>query len=174
MKGVRRYGGIIGHKGNWGFGMRSARTVRGLTVVEVLIALAIVSILASIALPKYQDYRERVRVAQAITDIRVINAAVHAHMLDNKAPPSSLTGFPAANKLDPWGRPYEYLKIFGDKSATGKARKNKSLVPINSYFDLYSKGKDGMSAGPLTSGPSRDDVVLANDGKFVGLAADYE
>jgi general secretion pathway protein G len=47
-------------------------------------------------------------------------------------------------------------------------------VPINSDFDLYSLGKDGKSAGPLTALASRDDVILANDGRFVGLASDYE
>jgi general secretion pathway protein G len=35
-------------------------------------------------------------------------------------------------------------------------------------------GKDGKSAGPLTAKQSRDDVLRANDGRFVGLASDYE
>ena len=96
-------------------------------------------------------------------------------MRDNVMPPANLNSVGQANKLDPWGRPYQYLQIQGaSKSIIGKARKNKNLVPINSYYDLYSKGKDGVSAGPLTAGPSRDDVVLANDGGFVGLASDYE
>ncbi len=46
-------------------------------------------------------------------------------------------------------------------------------MPINSQFDLYSRGRDGASQPPLTAGPSLDDVVLANDGGFVGLAAEY-
>lgn len=148
---------------------------RGFTIIEILVVLAIVSVLASIALPKYQDYQERVRVNSAITDIRAINAALRLYMTDNKEPPASLATVGQAGKLDPWGRPYQYLNIAGaSKSVIGKARKNKNLVPINSDFDLYSLGKDGESAGPLTAGPSRDDVVLANDGKFVGLAKDYE
>jgi general secretion pathway protein G len=148
---------------------------RGFTIIEILVVLAIVSVLASIALPRYQDYQERVRVNSAITDIRAINAALRLYMTDNKEPPASLATVGQAGKLDPWGRPYQYLNIAGaSKSVIGKARKNKNLVPINSDFDLYSLGKDGESAGPLTAGPSRDDVVLANDGKFVGLAKDYE
>jgi general secretion pathway protein G len=148
---------------------------RGFTVVEALVVLAIVTVLASIALPKYQDYQERVRVNSAITDIRAINTALRLHMTDAKEPPPSLAAVGQAGKLDPWGRPYQYLNLAGaSKSVIGKARKNKNLVPINSDFDLYSLGKDGMTAGPLTAGVSRDDVVLANDGKFVGLAKDYE
>ena len=156
--------------------MPSLGTVaRGFTIIEILVVLAIVSVLASIALPRYQDYQERVRVNSAITDIRAINAALRLYMTDNKEPPASLVTVGQAGKLDPWGRPYQYLNIAGaSKSVIGKARKNKNLVPINSDFDLYSMGKDGKSSGPLTAGPSRDDVVLANDGKFVGLARDYE
>jgi general secretion pathway protein G len=46
-------------------------------------------------------------------------------------------------------------------------------VPINTDFDLYSMGPDGRSAPPLTASDSRDDIVRANNGRFVGIAADY-
>lgn len=154
--------------------MGTRRAAKGLTVVELLIVLAIIGVLGAIALPKYQDYRERVKVNQAISDIRVLNASVHQYMLDHKEPPDSIAGMPGANKPDPWGRQYQYQRLAGLKGVAGKARKNKNLVPLNSYFDLYSVGKDGQSVGPLTSPVSRDDVILANDGKFVGLARDYE
>ena len=58
--------------------------------------------------------------------------------------------------------------------ARGSARKNKNLVPINSDFDLYSIGKDGASVAPLLAAKSRDDVIRANDGRFHGLASNYE
>lgn len=78
-----------------------------------------------------------------------------------------------ATRLDPWGKPYVYLNL-RDPASSGNARKNKNLVPINSDFDLYSVGKDGQSSPPPTSKFSRDDVVRANDGRYNGLAADYE
>jgi general secretion pathway protein G len=46
-------------------------------------------------------------------------------------------------------------------------------VPINSDYDLYSEGKDGNSAPPLGAAQSLDDVVRANDGGYVGLAANF-
>jgi general secretion pathway protein G len=53
------------------------------------------------------------------------------------------------------------------------ARKDRFLVPINSRYDLYSRGPDGDSRPPLTALPSRDDIVMANDGGFIGLAAKF-
>jgi general secretion pathway protein G len=34
-------------------------------------------------------------------------------------------------------------------------------------------GRDGLSNAPFTAKQSRDDVVRANDGQFVGLASEY-
>jgi len=78
--------------------------------------------------------------------------------------------------LDPWKNPYQYLDLSSlnvNKKLMGQVRKDKNLVPINSDYDLYSMGKDGQSQAPLTAANSRDDVVRANNGRFVGLASDY-
>lgn len=135
--------------------------------------LAIIGVVAGIAIPRYVDYRERIRVAQAIADIRMLSLLINSYQLDTRAYPQNLASVGNANKLDPWGRPYVYTNL-RDIKGKGKARKNKNLVPINSDFDLYSLGKDGESSGPLTAKSSRDDVIRANDGGFVGLASDYE
>ena len=45
--------------------------------------------------------------------------------------------------------------------------------PVNSDYDLYSKGKDGKSQTPFTAKASQDDIVRANDGSFLGLVSDY-
>lgn len=148
------------------------RRQAGFTLAELLLGVAILAVLAAIALPAYSDYAERARVNQAITDIRFLNVLVRKYEDDHRDVPTGLAAIGHAGKLDPWGRPYEYLKLGGPGTA-GKARKNKNLVPINSQFDLYSLGKDGASLPPLTAPPSHDDVVLANDGGFAGLASDY-
>ena len=74
---------------------------------------------------------------------------------------------------DPWGAAYAYVN-HADVSGPGAFRKDKNIVPINSDFDLWSKGKDGASAPALTANPSRDDVIRANDGGFFGLASKYD
>ena len=155
--------------------VRASRRASGFTVIEILIVVAIVGTLASIAVPKYADYKERVKVAQAVRDIAALSLLINNYQLDARNYPPNLASVGNAGKLDPWGRPYVYLNL-QDPALKGKgqARKNKNLVPINSDFDLYSVGKDGDSAGPLTAGTSRDDVIRANDGGFIGLARDYE
>jgi general secretion pathway protein G len=145
---------------------------RGLTIVELMIAAVVVAVLASIAVPRYETYRQRVRVTQAKHDIATMSAILGGHFQDARAYPDSLADAGLGNYRDPWGNPYGYLNL-GGKQAKGHARKDHALVPINSDFDLYSMGPDGRSAPPLTAKHSRDDIVRANDGAFIGIASEY-
>lgn len=145
----------------------------GFTLIELMLGVAILAVLAGIAYPSYQSYQERARVAQAVIDIQAIGAAVTAYAEDHRDYPASLAQIGKGGLKDPWGNAYQYTNLT-DAKGLGSARKNKNLVPINSDFDLYSMGKDGASQGPLTAKASRDDVVRANNGRFVGLASDYD
>ena len=102
----------------------------------------------------------------------VMSAIIANFYQDARAYPDSLADAGLGGMRDPWGNPYGYLNL-GDRNARGHARKDHSLVPINTDFDLYSMGPDGRSAPPLTAQHSRDDIVRANDGAFIGVAADY-
>lgn len=133
--------------------------------------MTIIGILAGIGIPKYADVIERARVAKAIGDLK----AITTDLLSLDVLPSSLSVINRATLLDPWGRPYVYLKFAPRKGSAppAGARKDRFLVPINTDFDLYSLGKDGSSSLPLTAKASHDDVVVANDGGFIGLARNY-
>lgn len=146
----------------------------GFTVIELLIAMAILAVIVAIALPSYSSYRDRVNVAKAIIDIREIQLAITQYQEENRSLPLALSDVRRDGMLDPWGRPYVYLNLgAGVKGKGSQPRKDKNLVPINTDYDLYSMGKDGQSVSPLTAAQSRDDIVRANNGRFVGLAADY-
>jgi len=137
--------------------------------------MAIIGTVASIAIPAYQDYAGNAKTAVAIADIQNIGRLLYNYYSDNNKYPSSLTVINADTILDPWKNPYEYFNLSDPsiKKAKGKARKDHNLVPINSDFDLYSMGKDGTSASPLTAKESQDDIVRASDGRFIGLASKY-
>ena len=150
----------------------SHQGLTGLTVIELMVAIAIIAVATTIALPSYSNYVERTKVSRAIDDIGAINAKLRLYMVDNAVPPPSLAAVGESGKKDPWGNSYQYTNL--TTAGIGKARKNKNLVPINSDFDLWSNGKDGITKLPLTAKASQDDVILANDGRYIGLASNYE
>jgi general secretion pathway protein G len=146
--------------------------IAAFTLVELLLAVAILAVIAAIAVPSYSSYIDRARVTQAEADIVQIEVAIAQFLSDHGSMPPALTSLNNTNLTDPWGNAYQYLNL-SVRGATGHARKDKSLVPINSDYDLYSVGKDGQSVPPLTAKVSQDDVIRGRNGAFVGLSADF-
>jgi general secretion pathway protein G len=189
----------------------------GFTLFELMIGVAIVGILASIATPNYIKFREKARVELTITEMRFIEKEIMNYLIDNGELPEDLSAVGMDDILDPWGRPYNYLRISesdeseedeaqdnngkkddngnngkkddngndgkkddngnngkkDDNGNKGQARKDHSLHPINSDYDLFSVGKDGKSTAALTAKISQDDIVRANNGGYVGLVSNY-
>lgn len=148
------------------------RAQRAFTLFELLLVAAILGVIVALAIPAYGQYQERVKITQAKTDIVIIESAIERYYANHLAFPDTLAQAGVGGMLDPWGNPYQYLNITTAKGK-GQVRKDHKLVPINSDYDLYSMGKDGKSQSPLTAKDSRDDIIRANNGQFVGLAADY-
>jgi general secretion pathway protein G len=272
---------------------------RAITLIELLVIIAIIGVLSTLASSWYSGYIETARVNTAISQITALSLLIDDYILENGEPPSSLADVSNHNLSDPWGNPYEYLKLdidtddyakndiwmigggimgfsmvslnilsssgrsksdreddkedrederesekedrkndrdsdkedsndrdndssdnnsddnrgnsnngdndssdgdngtsdnSGDSGSNGdssnednadddssddgssaqtKARKDYSLVPLNTDYDLYSRGKDGQSAPPLPATVSQDDVLRANNGGFIGLASTF-
>ena len=144
------------------------------TLIELLIAIVVIGAIASIAMNSYRGYMEKARVTQAIADIAGIALALNRYHADNRTFPPSLGALGIPIPADPWGSPYEYLPIDIDPPPTpGKIRKDKNLNPLNTDFDLFSMGPDGETAKQLTASKARDDIVRANNGAFIGVAANH-
>jgi general secretion pathway protein G len=112
-------------------------------------------------------------VARAVIEMKDISSQLDPIAFEGGALPNALADIGIVNRLDPWGRPYQYLRIRGSLSSMGRSRKDQFLVPLNSDYDLYSRGKDGLSQPQITHPFSVDDVIRGNDGAFLGLAAKY-
>ncbi len=145
-------------------------------LLELLVALTVVGLLATIALPTYAAIIERQKVGEAGRELMEIAVVIERYRTMRFEAPETLAelGLDANLLEDPWGRQYQFLNFDSSiPGIKGKIRKDHNLHPLNSEFDLYSFGKDGQSQSPLTANASRDDVIWARDGGFVGLAEDY-
>ena len=150
------------------------QTAEGFGLVEVLIAITVFAALLAIALPSFNSYKDQQKVSLAVADLRVLDNQIKSYKLNNEKLPAKLSDLPQLSPADPWGGSYQYLNIEdADAKSKGSIRKDKNLVPINSDFDLYSKGPDGKSTPPLTAKNSLDDIIRANDGGYYGVASKY-
>ncbi|MEZ4216165.1 MAG: prepilin-type N-terminal cleavage/methylation domain-containing protein [Myxococcota bacterium] len=187
-----------------------SRRARGFTFIEVMVAVAIVGVLASIAGSSYAKYVEKAKVARAIAEMQGIAKHLDAAVVDDGGPPASLADLAIPIPPDPWGHPYEYLQIAGNlppgmsaidddglpdvaappagtgggsggaqggggggAPAIAAARKDRFLVPINSDYDLYSRGADGLTRPQLHDADSQDDVIRGANGSYYGLAEGF-
>lgn len=137
-----------------------------------MVALGLAAIVAAIAVPTYFSHVQKLKVTSAEVDIMTIATAIGRYTTLNNTTPPDLATIGMDGVRDPWGNPYVYLSFAGLKGK-GQMRKDKNLVPINTQYDLYSVGADGKSNPSLMASGSRDDVILANDGGYIGLASDY-
>jgi len=145
-----------------------AGNYRGFTMVELIIVVAIVGILATMALPMYDTIREKAKVGRAVAEIRNLETDINAYFTEKNELPPTATGLADVGRgelLDPWDNKYVYQLV-----ATSGANQRKIFGrELNTLYDLYSKGRDGKTAPSLNHLDSEDDVVLANDGSFIGI-----
>lgn len=150
------------------------RKNRAFTLIEVALVLLIAGLMFGIVRPVYLNMVDTGKSDSVVDEVKDIELKINDFYKDNGFYPDSLIEVYGEIPLDPWGNPYEYLRIDGGKfEGKGKLRKDKNLVPINTDYDLYSMGPDGKSVSPLTGNSSKDDIVRGRNGQFVGLATDY-
>jgi general secretion pathway protein G len=166
--GEAREAGVSIPAAGGSMGRRSA----AFTLLELLIVVAIIGILAGLLMPALAQARRKAMHVRAIGEIKNILLAVEIYRTNNREKfPLSMLNMLDEVPEDPWGN--EYVFNHFSTIPKGQQRKDRNLHPLNTVFDLFSKGEDGKSVAPINAGVSRDDIILADDGDFVGLAEDY-
>jgi general secretion pathway protein G len=143
----------------------------GFSILELMLVVALVAVVGAIAVPAYQGVVDRSNASRAVADIGALSLQLYRSQTNTGAFPPDLATAGLDGRRDPWGRPYVYLELSGARR--DQVRRDKNLVPINTDFDLYSVGKDGATTTALTARASRDDIIRANNGGYIGRAEDY-
>jgi len=143
----------------------------GFTLLELLLVMAILMALAGIAIPVYSNQIMKAKIFRTISEITTIQKEIDIYKEDNGSIPANLVDIGRGNLMDPWGNPYQYANH--SLIEKGKRRKFHGEVPLNMDYDLFSMGPDGDFQAPLTAEKSRDDIVRADDGGYVGPASQY-
>jgi general secretion pathway protein G len=123
----------------------------GFSLLELMVVVAILSVLALVIVPRVIDRPDQARAVRARTDLGAIASAVNFYRLDNFSYPSTDQGLaalvtpPSSPPLapnwatggyidrlpkDPWGRVYNYLS-----------------PGVNGDFDIFTYGADGTPGG---------------------------
>jgi general secretion pathway protein G len=136
---------------------------KGFSMVELITVILIITALAAMVIPSYNNYINKTRNARAMSEIRTLATEISAWSLDhNGSNPPDLAAIGRGGYLDPWQRLYEYSPIAVLEDPFGARL-------LNTDFDIYSKGLDGAGT-PASGDPgNKDDIVRSNDGAFVGL-----
>jgi len=143
----------------------------GFTIIELMAVTTIMGTLSVMAMARTSYTVTQARIAKATGDIRALAADIQGYQTASAghALPPGLVDIDRAGILDPWGRPYVYVLF----SAGGTPRTDVFGVDLNSEYDVYSMGPDGLSTTSITAGSSQDDVLLGNDGGFIGRATRF-
>ena len=144
-------------------------TSRGVTLIELMLVIGIVSIISGIAVPAFMGHADKVHSAEATAKISEIGLILDKYYTEHNQYPETLAEIGQGGVLDPWGRPYQYLNIAKDPHLNN-CRKLGPVHPLNTDYDLFSVGKDGKSLKPINSKESWDDIIRAYNGQYTGLA----
>jgi general secretion pathway protein G len=125
----------------------------GFTLIEILVVIAVISVLAALVAPNVFRHVGTAKDAAARSQIEMLGAALDAYRLDNGRYPTTEQGLDAlwqAPTSDPrpnnWRGPYLRKNVPVDPWKNGYVYRSPGEVNLQGY-DLLSLGADGAEGG---------------------------
>ncbi len=141
---------------------------QGFTLIELVTVVILMGVLALMAFFAYRKYVYKAEVITAVSDIAAMEKVIYGYTIDyGGSYPPDLSAVDYGGFKDPWGNVYVY------ELDLTLAPRTKGGVNINTDYDLYSSGRDGISAPDVAAPASLDDVIRAGDGQYKGRAEQY-
>ncbi len=139
--------------------MRQTRlpsSLTGFTLIELMIAVAIIGILAAVALPQYRDYVTRGRLTDGVSGLSTMRAQMERHFQDNRTynTVSSFTSPCLVNPSPVFGN--FTVSCIGTPTATAFTLQAVGSGPVSGFtFTVNQTGVQATTASPWTTCASK-------------------
>lgn len=150
--------------------MRSRRSARGFTLVELLVVITIIGILAAIALPNISKAKVKAKETEVKASLHSVQTSVERYFVDRQQYPPYIAGGTAAG----W-------QLFFNRLNTSDPQHAQVTDPliINGYLDAYPKNpfvSEGatvvVAAGGVETDPGSGDPRFGQNGLTMGNLMD--
>lgn len=155
--------------------MRKSKN-RGFSLVELVIVVAIIGLLATLAMPQVDRMIDRSKSVSCMSNLRQIGVAVTSYMADNEGKypsietnpdnpvyPDGVEALPIWEALEPYGVTKGVLKCPSDKSY---------ITTRGSSYQWRPIIDDELSVNPVIYG--RRGFAFTVNPRFVTICSDYE
>ncbi len=145
---------------------------KGFTLIEMVVVLAVVSILAAILVPAVAKHIEDAKIARAHNEVQVIGAAIVSLYKDTGFWPYTNADGPSGGVNRVLSDPVHVSQNY-DSSVSG-AENWATLTPTKSLFDYLFYNNPDENSGPTNSNEPGEDFPTAGEYMWRGPYIDEE